>query len=583
MTPFRLTSVAGLAAMTVGLSTFATVNQDKSAPSGVDGPSRKVAGSKEALGSVTGTVNLTGSLTTSDTRLADQSWADVHTATFSAGQQVRIDLLSNDFDAYLLVARRNGESLVTIGEDDDSAGDLNARYTFTVTEPGEYFLIANGATETDLGAYQMVVTASGGSGSAPGTGDNAVAATLQIGQTLNRQLDQNDRTLQDGSRYEAIDFQGRRGQTVEIDLASSDFDPTLHLMYISDGNAQLLNSDDDSGGNGNARIRVRLPYSGQYVLICNGFGPDDLGAYRLSITSIAQAETSMPNADWAARYPGGGDPNEQYAVLVGIDDYPGTRADLASCVTDTMEMRRALTTVFGFRDENIIVINDEEATREHIIEATRRHLGQAGPGGSALFYFSGHGLQLDGNVGQADDEPDGKDEAIYVWGETTASSVIVDEELGALLDGINAGRRVAVIDSCHSGTGTLGPSYKWVSQKDPWISDHLQLPTEYLQSKSGDTTDHSVFDGPSSHILLAACGSDQVASAGSGGRPSVFTYFLVREMERGGANQTFAELMTRVGAAIDQFRVENTYVIQIPQLEGAKTDSRLGQFFPKAN
>ena len=100
----------------------------------------------------------------------------------------------------------------------------------------------------------------------------------------------------------------------------------------------------------------------------------------------------------AGRY-AGGDPSARYALLVGIGDYPGTRNDLNSPVADARIMQDVLVNTFGYDPDHLVLLLDEEADREHIIDAFQRHLGQAGPEGTALFFYSGHGMQLGENRG----------------------------------------------------------------------------------------------------------------------------------------------------------------------------------------
>ena len=101
--------------------------------------------------------------------------------------------------------------------------------------------------------------------------------------------------------------------------------------------------------------------------------------------------------------------------------------------------REVLISKYGFKEHNIVTLTDRNGNRDQIINAFRRFLSQAGPNGTVVFFFSGNGTQLDGNAGLSgndDPEQDGKDEAIYVWGNPAAEkgSLILDEELAILAD-----------------------------------------------------------------------------------------------------------------------------------------------------
>ncbi|MFN0165697.1 MAG: BACON domain-containing protein [Bryobacteraceae bacterium] len=116
----------------------------------------------------------------------------------TAGQQIRIDLTSADFDAYLYLAAPNG---IPVAEDDDSGGSTNARIppagTFTLPSSGVYVIEATGFYAGSTGAYSLQLTGggcsyslsasshqaavSGGSGSVSVTAANGCAWTATGG------------------------------------------------------------------------------------------------------------------------------------------------------------------------------------------------------------------------------------------------------------------------------------------------------------------------------------------------------------------------------------------------------------------
>jgi hypothetical protein len=88
------------------------------------------------------------------------------------------------------------------------------------------------------------------------------------------------------------------------------------------------------------------------------------------------------------------------ALLVGINQYPEAVCDyipvkgsaLTGCLTDVALQQELLTHRFGFLPSDILVLTDQLATREAIVESFRTHLiQQAKPGDLVLFHFSGLG------------------------------------------------------------------------------------------------------------------------------------------------------------------------------------------------
>ena len=125
----------------------------------------------------------------------------------------------------------------------------------------------------------------------------------------------------------------------------------------------------------------------------------------------------------------------------------------------------------GFPSENILAIQDAQATKEGILGALESLADRAGPGDIAVFHYSGHGHQVTDNNG---DEIDGYDEVLVPYGAPDYSAAsdevqaayrgehhIRDDTLGVLLDRLAAkvgpqGSVAVFLDACFSGTGTRG-------------------------------------------------------------------------------------------------------------------------------
>ena len=99
---------------------------------------------------------------------------------------------------------------------------------------------------------------------------------------------------------------------------------------------------------------------------------------------------------------------------------------------------------------------DEQATRDGLIRAFRRTFADAGPGDTAVFYYSGHGSQQEAPPEHLVFEPDGLDETLVLHDSRADGGYdLADVELGALVREITArGAHVfVVLDCCHSGSG----------------------------------------------------------------------------------------------------------------------------------
>jgi Caspase domain/Domain of unknown function (DUF4384) len=84
-------------------------------------------------------------------------------------------------------------------------------------------------------------------------------------------------------------------------------------------------------------------------------------------------------------------PGRKLALLVGIDRYSYSK-NLSGCVTDVELQRELLVQRFGFHPSDVLVLTDQQATRENIEIAFIEHLTeQAKEGDIVVFHFSGYG------------------------------------------------------------------------------------------------------------------------------------------------------------------------------------------------
>lgn len=129
-----------------------------------------------------------------------------------------------------------------------------------------------------------------------------------------------------------------------------------------------------------------------------------------------------------------------YLLAVAIDDYPNYRT-LHNCVRDLEDLQRVLLERYDFEAENTVLIKNEAATQKNILRQLDQFYKKIAENDSFLFFFSGHGENLDGrNIGclipyDAADEYDFMD-----------LSLIKNR-----LDSFKAKHIFVVFDSCFSG------------------------------------------------------------------------------------------------------------------------------------
>jgi len=532
---------------------------------------------QKGIANITPGQTTTGRLEASDGKMGNGAFVDLWVFQVTQRSDVKIAMASTAFDTYLALTDGAPGSASEIIEMNDDLDGTDSGIGLAL-DPGTYAAMATSYAAGATGEYAIAV-------SIEPTG-SPEARVLEPGRPATGTLTASDPTLEDGSHYQLWTLQGRGGDAVTVTLESDDFDTYVGFRDGED----VLASNDDSNGTTNSQVEVTLPSGGAYTVVVTSFAAGQTGAYRLSVSSARRE----PFAGFRT----GGDPNGRYALLVGIADYPGTNADLGPFViNDVNIMRTMLVDHFGFDPANVITLTDADATRENIAQGIAQHLGQAGPNGVAYFFYSGHGTQIGENIGvtgSLDPENAEGDQAIYVYGPDRESSVILDEELGYLIETIDAGRAMVAIDACFSGSITRGATAKMVDLDAPGIAEHVRLPSNFITSdlKAANLTDFSlgfgdfsaisrVMGNPQRHVMWGASTDMQVSWVGGpelGGGSSVFAYYLSHHLTEASGSTTLAQVHRQVFQDVTTYSRENRE-LQEPQIRGDRQSMTVVDFF----
>ena len=107
-------------------------------------------------------------------------------------------------------------------------------------------------------------------------------------------------------------------------------------------------------------------------------------------------------------YAGGPKDGGVWAVVVGIDDYPGEDADLKAAVADARDVDSALA-AYGVPANRRMLLLDRQATADNIRGSLAWMAGRASADSTVVFFYSGHVRQV---AGDADRDGEAIDEAI---------------------------------------------------------------------------------------------------------------------------------------------------------------------------
>lgn len=184
------------------------------------------------------------------------------TLTIEEAGMYQIEMLADDFDAYLVLEGPNGYSR----EDDDSAGGLNARIADFLA-PGDYQLTARTAYGDGNGLFTLIAEPK----ALPGDGELRNDGMITPGETFNGwysgQALHYELEIEDAGMY-------------QIEMSSSDVDAFLEL----EGPNGYFREDDDSAGNLDARIADFLAPGEYQITARTAFGADS-GLFALSVMS----------------------------------------------------------------------------------------------------------------------------------------------------------------------------------------------------------------------------------------------------------------------------------------------------------
>ena len=259
-----------------------------------------------------------------------------------------------------------------------------------------------------------------------------------------------------------------------------------------------------------------------------------------------------------------------YALLVGINEYPGQIANLKGCENDVNAISEYLSNRVADESHQVhtrILLN-QEATRDAVITGFREYLGRARQDDIVLFAFSGHGSQEPALQKYSHLEPDELNETLVCWdSRLDGHKDLSDKELAQLITDVakNGPRITVILDCCHSGSGT-----RELGRFIPPDTRQHSLDSYFLSQKTAERLTQTRGLEPEAilqalpygrHILLAACRDIEVAKEISvGGKiRGALSYYLLKTLQQASRPLSYRELYQRTYALLRG--------LQSPQLE----------------
>ncbi len=253
-----------------------------------------------------------------------------------------------------------------------------------------------------------------------------VAATqiIRPGETLDAELSRRDEQLDDDCYFDEFVIDAEIGSMLRIIQQSDEID--CYLILLTPDGRQLDNDDFNPGMSTDSRVVVLITEPGDYEIIATSFEASETGDYELIVEEIAR-----PN---------------YYGVFMGIERYGRDWEDAPLCDDDAEELYDAFVDSGLMEPADGIVLTNRDANLEDLEDAFSSLNRAMNSDDVFVFFFSGHGDRFEARGYRDRAELDGLDEAICL-----RDTELTDDDFADMLDRLNAGLIIVVLDSCNSG------------------------------------------------------------------------------------------------------------------------------------
>jgi hypothetical protein len=258
------------------------------------------------------------------------------------------------------------------------------------------------------------------------------------------------------------------------------------------------------------------------------------------------------------------------AFLVGINNYQPKEPikktpcrkkwkNLRGCINDVEAIKGILVSRFYFKQGDIHVLKNEEATRNNILSGIETHLiEEAVPGDVCVFYYAGHGSRVKNSKSK---EPDKKDETLVPADWYRGVGDIRDKELKKLFNRIldKKANLTVIIDACHSGS---------ISRGIPVKVDYRFMPEN--ECDVAEPPDKAKEPAERGALIISAARDFQRAAEiedENGNWYGLFTWALIKVLRSIHFDEPIENILLRINALMESEGIKLEVTLNAPTLE----------------
>jgi hypothetical protein len=223
-----------------------------------------------------------GELSDRSGRAGDASLYDLYRFRGKAGETLRANLASRDFEPFVSVRQAGQATDLAFARD---RGHRSAELAVTLPADGDYEVWANAATAGERGRYTLWL------------GRDGEAATPEVrriayGDTVRGELTPSDAKAPDSSFYDVYRFKAARGDEITVTMRSPMLEAYL-AVRVKGAPKELATAADDGYGGRDAELTFVAPADGDYEVVANTLSAGQHGQYVISIECIGRRSGQM--------------------------------------------------------------------------------------------------------------------------------------------------------------------------------------------------------------------------------------------------------------------------------------------------